>query len=95
MPADFPVWGNFCQCFLQQSAEHFFVSLVLFTDEAPFGIHGIISIQNQHQCAEENFHGVINSRHQQQICINVWARIVGDSLVGTHVLSHHLTGNHY
>jgi hypothetical protein len=34
-------------------------------------------------------------RHQQQYNINVWARIVGDSLVGLHVLPHRLTGNRY
>jgi hypothetical protein len=27
--------------------------------------------------------------------INVWARTVGDCLVGQHVLPHRLTGNHY
>jgi hypothetical protein len=46
------------------------------------------------QWAEDN-HGVIHSRDQQQFSINVWAGIVVGSLVGPHVLPHHLTGNHY
>jgi hypothetical protein len=39
---------------------------------------GIINIHNQHQWLEENPHGVIHSRHQQQFSINVWAAIIGD-----------------
>jgi hypothetical protein len=34
-------------------------------------------------------------RHQQQFSINVWAGIVGECLVGPHVLPHQLAGNHY
>jgi hypothetical protein len=64
---------------------------VLFRDEVRFGRDGIINIHKQHQWAEDNPH----SRHQQQIRINVWAGIVGDYLVGLHVLPHHFTGNHY
>jgi hypothetical protein len=33
--------------------------------------------------------------HQQQFSVNVRAGIVGDCLVGPHVLPHRLTGNHY
>jgi hypothetical protein len=68
---------------------------VLFADEAPFNRDGIINIHNHHQWAEENSHGVIHSTHQHQFSIHVWVGIVGDSLVGRHVLPHRLTGNHY
>jgi hypothetical protein len=75
--------------------EKFFVSSVVFTDEARFGRDGIIYIHNQHQWAEENPHAAIHSRHQQQFSINVWAGIVGDCLVGPHVVPHRHTGNRY
>jgi hypothetical protein len=52
MPANFPVCENFCRCFVR-FAEHFFVSSVLFTDEARFGREGIINDHNKHQWAEE------------------------------------------
>jgi hypothetical protein len=68
--------------FFQQSAEHFFASSVLLSDEAHFGRDGVIDIHNQHQWAEENPHGVIHSRHQQLFSVNVWAGIVFDYLVG-------------
>jgi hypothetical protein len=54
---------------------------VLVPDEACFDRYGIINIHNQHQWAEENPHGAIHSRHQQQFSINVWTGIVGDCLV--------------
>jgi hypothetical protein len=76
-PADFPVQENFYRCFVQQSAEHFFVSKVFFTHEVHFSRDGIINIHNQHQWAE-NPHGVTHSRHQQQFSINVWAWTVAD-----------------
>jgi hypothetical protein len=63
-------WSKY-QYFVQQSAESCFISLVIFTD-AHFGRDGIINIKKHHQRAEENPHGVIQSRHLQQISINVW-----------------------
>jgi hypothetical protein len=95
MTADFPERGNLCRCFVQQSAEYFLALSVLFTDEACFSRDDIINIHNQHQWAEENPHGVIHSRHQQQFSINVLAGIVGDCVVGPHVLPHWPTGNLY
>jgi hypothetical protein len=59
------------------------------------GSCGIITIHNQHQWSGENLHGIIHSRHQQQFNTNAWAEIVGDCLVGTHILPHRFTGGHY
>jgi hypothetical protein len=92
--ADFPACENFCRCFVQWSAEHFFVSSVLFKDEARFS-KDRINIHNEYQWTEENPHSVIHSKHQQQFGINLWAKIVCDCLVGPHVLPHQPSGNHY
>jgi hypothetical protein len=73
----------------------FFVSSVLFRDEAAFTRNGIINFHNNHMWAEENPHTVVQSRHQQQLSINVWAGIIGDVLVYPHVLSQRLRGNSY
>jgi hypothetical protein len=72
----------------------FFVSSVLFTDEAAFTRNGKINFHN-HVWAEENPHTVVQSRYQQQFSINVWVGIIGDVLVGPHVLPQSLTGNCY
>jgi hypothetical protein len=72
-----------------------FVSSVLFADEAAFTRNGIINFQNNHVWAEVNPHAVVQSRRQQQLRINVWAGIIGNVLVGPHVLPQRLTGNSY
>jgi hypothetical protein len=95
MPADFPARENFSRCFVQRSAEHFFVLSLLFKNEARFSRDEIINIHNQHQWAEENPHGIIHSRHQQQFSIDARTVIVGDCLVGPHVLPRRLTGNRF
>jgi hypothetical protein len=38
-------------------------------------------VHNHYQWAEDNLHGVLESRHRQQFSINIWASIVGE-LVG-------------
>jgi hypothetical protein len=80
---------NICQCFVQRSAKNFFVSSRFFTDAARFNIY------NNHKRSEENPHGVIQSRHQRQSSISVWPGIVGDCLLGSHVLPHKFPGNNY
>jgi hypothetical protein len=76
-------------------AEPFLFSSVLFAYEAAFTRNGIITFHNNHMWAEENPQAVVQSRHQQQFSINVWAGIIGDILVGFHVLPQRLTGNSY
>jgi hypothetical protein len=61
--ADFPAQENCCWCLVQQTAGHFFVALVFFTDEACFRKHKIIHIHNQYQWTEKNPHGVIHPGH--------------------------------
>jgi hypothetical protein len=95
MPADFPAQEKFCRCFVQRSAEHFFASSVLFTNEARFDRDSIINIYKLHQWAEENPYGLIHSRLQQQFSINMCSGFGGDCLVGPHILKLRLTGNHY
>jgi hypothetical protein len=76
IPVDFPVQENFFQHFIQCSVQYFFVSILLFTDDAHFDVDSIINIHNQHQEAEKNPQGTIHTRHQQQFSINEWAGTV-------------------
>jgi hypothetical protein len=66
----------------QRELNPFYVSSVLFTDEAAFTRNGKINFHNNHVWAEENPHAVVQSGHQQQFNINVWECIIGDVLVG-------------
>ena len=68
---------------------------MLFTDEAGFTRDGIINFPNNHIWADVNPHAIVQSRHQQQFSINVWAGVVGDKLIGPHVLPGRLNGDGY
>jgi len=91
--SDNPPRVNFCQWFVQQTTIPFFVSSLLFTDEVTYGRDGITNFHNQHQRAGENPCGAVHDRPQLQVRISVWAGIVGDCLVGSHILPQFLTEN--
>jgi hypothetical protein len=42
--------------------------------------------------SDENPHAIHSARHQQQFSVNVWASIVGDNLIGPHILPNRLNG---
>ncbi|KAJ4450352.1 hypothetical protein ANN_01773 [Periplaneta americana] len=86
----------FCQWFLQQCGVNpNFPALVLFTDEAQFTREGITNFHNQHVWAYENPCTTVPSHHQVRFFLNMWAGIIGDRLVGPHVLVNRLTGQAY
>ncbi|KAJ4442666.1 hypothetical protein ANN_04255 [Periplaneta americana] len=92
-PADYPARVRFCQWFLQQCGVNpNFPALVLFTHEAQFTRDGITNFHNQHVWAYENPRATVPSHHQVRFSLNMWAGIIGDRLVGPHVLVNRLTG---
>ncbi|KAJ4433566.1 hypothetical protein ANN_15875 [Periplaneta americana] len=95
-PADYPARVRFCQWFLQQCGVNSnFPALVLFTDEAQFTRDGITNFHNQHVWAYENPRAIVPSHHQVRFSLNMCADIIGDRLVGPHVLVNRLTGQAY
>ncbi|KAJ4434732.1 hypothetical protein ANN_23300 [Periplaneta americana] len=72
-----------------------FPALVLFTDEAQFTRDGITNFHNQHVWAYENPSATVPSHHQVRFSLNMWAGIIGDRLVGPHVLVNRPTGQAY
>ncbi|KAJ4435025.1 hypothetical protein ANN_23598 [Periplaneta americana] len=95
-PADYPARVRFCQWFLQQcSVNPNIPALVLFTDEAQFTRDSITNFHNQHVWAYENPRATVPSHHQVPFSLNMWAGIIGDRLVGPHVLVNRLTGQAY
>lgn len=96
LPRDFPLRMNFCQWFLQKMYENpLFDTEILFTDEANFSRNAIQNFHNNHFWAEENPHAILESRHQQQFSVNVWAGICGDYLIGPYFLHARLNGHNY
>ncbi|KAJ4440078.1 hypothetical protein ANN_08211 [Periplaneta americana] len=95
-PADYPARVRFCQWLLQQCGVNpNFPTLVLFTDEAQFTGDGITNFHNQHVWTYENPRATVPSHHQVRFSLNMWAGIIGDRLVGPHVLVNRLTGQAY
>ncbi|KAF2883059.1 hypothetical protein ILUMI_23114 [Ignelater luminosus] len=77
------------------AADTLFLPFVLFTNEAGFTRAGIVNFHNLHPWQEETSDVIIQSRHQQQFSINVWARIITNSLTGLFVLPGRLSGRNY
>ncbi|KAJ4436248.1 hypothetical protein ANN_18879 [Periplaneta americana] len=95
-PADYPARVRFCQWFLQQCGVNpNFPALVLFTDEAQFTRDGVTNFHYQHVWAYENPRATVPSHHQVRFSLNMWAGIIGDRLVGPHILVNRLTGQAY
>jgi hypothetical protein len=83
-----------CKCFLFELQTSKVLHIEIISTDIPnFGIDGITSFHND-LWAEENLHGVVQYRHQQEFCINVWAG-TGNFLVGLYDLTYRLTGNKY
>ncbi|KAJ4439751.1 hypothetical protein ANN_07879 [Periplaneta americana] len=96
LPAHYPARVRFCQWFLPQCGVNpNFPALVLFTDEAQFTRDGITNFHNQHVWAYENPRATVPSHHQVRFFLNMWAGIIGDRLVGPHVLVNRFTGQAY
>ncbi|KAJ4449127.1 hypothetical protein ANN_00522 [Periplaneta americana] len=56
---------------------------------------GITNFHNPHVWAYENPRATVSSHHQVRFSLNMWAGIIGDRLVGPHVLVNRLTGQAY
>ncbi|KAJ4444320.1 hypothetical protein ANN_06112 [Periplaneta americana] len=72
-----------------------FVRLHYRLYEAQFTRDGITNFHNQHVWAYENPRATVPSHHQVRFSLNMWAGIIGDRLVGSHVLVNRLTGQAY
>ncbi|KAJ8954712.1 hypothetical protein NQ318_011405 [Aromia moschata] len=87
---------QFCEWLLEKcNNQPNFLRYVLFTDEAGFTKTGVFNMHNTHVWCDENPHAYRNFRDQRNFSVNVWCGIVGDVLLGPHILPDRLTGNGY
>jgi hypothetical protein len=93
-PEDPPRRIAFCQWLLQKiDEEPNFLSIVLTTDKAGCTRDGVFNSHNTHIWSEETPHQIRERGFQQRFSINVWAGIIGNRLIGLHVLPPHLNLN--
>lgn len=72
-----------------------FVSTILFTNEATFQRHCLINLRNPHSWAEENPHAVCKTKLQHKFSLNVWAGIVGNTLLAPFILPRRIDAAEY
>jgi hypothetical protein len=93
LPVDFQPRINFSNWILEQDHEIF--TRILWTDEACFTRSGFYNIHNNHFWAENNPHVLMETRHQHQFSVNVWAGIVGNHLVGPFFFNDRLNADRF
>lgn len=95
-PEDFPRRVNCARWFLEKDInDPLFLDKVIFTDEASFSREGILNNRTCHVWATENPNSILEAGHQEKFSINVWAGIVGNYLVGPHILPNRLNSPTY
>lgn len=72
-----------------------FSSRILFTAEALFSRDGMLNLHNTHKWAAENPKTTREKHFQHKFKINVWAGIIGDTLIGPVMMPDRLGGEEY
>lgn len=87
---------EFCSWMMERDLDDSrFIKRILWTDESQFTRDGITNFHNVHTWAEENPHVKQETSFQQRFSVNVWAGIVGNTLVGPYILPQILNGEIY
>lgn len=96
VPNDYPRRLQFCNWMQARiGADPTFVEKVLFSDEATFTNRGGVNRHNMHYYSDVNPHWYRHQEFQRQWSINVWAGIVGDTVIGPYFFEEHLNGANY
>lgn len=95
-PEDYPKRVNFCRLMLQRNLrDPFFLRSIIWTDEACFTRDGVTNFHNLHSYSHENPHEKKQASFQKRFSVNVWAGILGNSLIGPKILPQRLNSPNY
>jgi hypothetical protein len=72
-----------------------FVLRVLWTDGSHFAQMGIVNTHNIHHWAHENPNSTRRREHQVHWSLNMWIGLLGDCIIGPHLLPERLTAATY
>ncbi|XP_074032655.1 uncharacterized protein [Leptinotarsa decemlineata] len=89
---------RFCRFLLNADIDDaWFLKSILWTDESKFSREGITNFHNLHEWADKDSNPNWKKQisFQRQFSINVWAGVIGRSLVGPHILPDNLNGQNY
>lgn len=95
-PTDPPLRVDFCLWVLRRyRTDRDLHQKNVFTDESSFTRDGIFNTKNSHVWDEENPFAVVERGHQIRFKVNVWAGVIGDTLIGPYILPTNLNGRSY
>lgn len=87
---------QFCTLILDRDFDdHTFLDNILWTDESQFTKTGVTNFHNAHLWSRSNPHGSRRSSTQHRFAVNVWAGVIGNILIGPHVLPPRLNSDSY
>lgn len=96
LPRDYEARTIFCDWILRADRRDIqFTKFILFSDEATFTRNGLTNIRNTHVWADENPHAIVETHHQINFKVNVWAGIVNDFLLGPVFLPPRINANNF
>lgn len=94
--ADFQNRVTFCQWAREQIQQNpNFFRCVMFSDESSFTNHGTVNRHNMHYWSVTNPHWLRQVEHQRPWTVNVWCGIIGNKLIGPHIIEGNLNGQMY
>ena len=89
---------QFCRFLLNMDIEDpLFLRSILWTDESNFSREGITNFHNLHEWAakDANPHWKKQKSFQNRFSVNVWAGVIGRTIIGPHFLPENLNGANY
>ena len=96
LPGVFERRRTFCRWFLDRVGEDDqFPTIVLAADESTFTRSGIFNFHNSHAWEPMNPHNIVTGHFQHELRLNIWAGVVGDHLLGPHILPARLNSAKY
>jgi hypothetical protein len=96
LPNDFVIRLEFCKWLLERSLkDNHFINRILWTDESQFTRDGITNFHNLHTWASSNPHSRRQRSFQRRFCVNMWAGVIGNRLIGPFKLPPRLNSTNY
>ena len=87
---------GYCRQMLEMyEADPNFLSRILSTDESQFTRNGIVNLHNEHVWDHQNPHAKKTKSYQHRFSVNVWAGIIGNTLIGPFILPDRLNSQSY
>lgn len=89
---------QFCEEMIQQIENNRpinYISQVCFSDEASFSLHGTVNRHNCRYWSDNNPHWMVEAHTQRPQKLNVWAGILGETIVGPFFIEGNLNGVKY